>query len=504
MVNAQQSWPLPDGTRFELLDYQVPLKAIRADSGIGKIDMFGLTEHGRAVMVELKVIGHSGGPSDPPPVALLEGLRYASIVEANLQRIADEVREIFGREMVLEKPDVLILGEADWWPRWLHKGASTTQALERKGGEIAEALGISIVFGSITNALVQYGQRTLAPRLIKFPQIEYSDDLPKSKMAASNARQNDSVDHEVLLQEKWWRYAKTLSAKDLDGHEKRGRPPVASIENPSTNLMLPSDSNGVAEIESAIRETDRHIHFRSFRSSQAMAQSVFGAFKAARRLDLLFKIPAECGRPAFGTTAPNTSLSMEVHVRTLNEPRLTQLDVLLETGNYRVAVECKFCEPEFGKCSRVLSKKPDKPVCNGTYAHQQGRQSRCALSEIGVSYWNFIPEVFDWNAAQDHCACPLLPTYQIVRNLLAAIVDSEGNLSPLNGHAVFVYDGRNPAYKPNGVADAQLRKAALACRVPGVIRRVTWQEISRVCSGAEDLTWLADALEEKHGIVPTI
>jgi hypothetical protein len=42
---------LPDGTRFELLDYQVPLKAIRADSGIGKIDMFGLTDHGRVNFV---------------------------------------------------------------------------------------------------------------------------------------------------------------------------------------------------------------------------------------------------------------------------------------------------------------------------------------------------------------------------------------------------------------------------------------------------------------------
>ena len=165
MVNAQQGWPLPDGTQFELLDYQVPLKATRADHEIGKIDMFGLTEHGRAVVVELKVIGHSGGPSDPPPVALLEGLRYASIVDANLERLSDELRERFGREMVLERPEVLILGEEDWWSRWLLADEAAKSALEEKSQEISQALGVSIVFASLPNTQLQYGQRTKAPRL---------------------------------------------------------------------------------------------------------------------------------------------------------------------------------------------------------------------------------------------------------------------------------------------------------------------------------------------------
>lgn len=131
MVNSQQNWLLPDGTVFELIDYQVPLKAKRSDRDIGKIDMFGLTEHGRAVLVELKVIGHSGGSSDPPPVALLKGLRYASIFEANLQRIADELRETFGRHMILERPDIVVLGEADWWSRWLQESTEVTTAFHR-------------------------------------------------------------------------------------------------------------------------------------------------------------------------------------------------------------------------------------------------------------------------------------------------------------------------------------------------------------------------------------
>lgn len=503
MVNAQQCWNLPDGTQFELLDYQVPLKATRADRKIGKIDMFGLTEHGRAVLVELKVIGHSGGPSDPPPVALLEGLRYSSIVEANLERFADEVLETFGRKMVLEKPDIVILGEAEWWTRWLPEGAYTKKVLEDSVSKISKALDLGIIFASATNTQVRYGQRNVAPRLVGFPQIEYPEELPKSRMKAPKVLIDSTAKHEEMLQATWGRYAGTLPKTSLDGHNREGRPPVASLENPSANLMLPNDVKVASNIEAEIKETNRHKYFRSFRSSQAIAQSVFGAFKAAGRLDLLSRVPAECGRPAFGKTLPDTTLAMEIDVTTLNEPRPTQLDVFLETGNRRVAVECKFGEPEFGTCSRVQSKKSETPICNGSYTKQQGRLARCALTELGISYWDFIPELFDWDAARDWSPCPLLPSYQIVRNVLAAVVDCEGRVNPSNGHAVFVYDGRNPNYKPLGAADDQLQQAASACLVPGLIRRVTWQEIVRVCLGTADLAWLRDAIGKKHGIYPT-
>ncbi len=502
MVNAQQSWRLPDGTQFELIDYQIPLKSRREDRDIGKIDMFGLTEHGRAVLIELKVIGHSRGSSDPPPVALLEGLRYASIVEANLQRIAVELRDIFGRHMVMERPDILVLGEAEWWSRWLQEGTDIKTALEVKAQEFSQAFDMSIVFASVPNTQVQYGRRIQAPRLTQIPKFDYPNSLPKSAVNASSDRGQNLENHEAVLQRNWWIYANTLAEDDLDGYERPGRPPVASLEKASKNLMLPRDIKMASAIEAEIAEKDRHKHFRSFRSSQALAQSVFGAFKAAGALELLARVPAECGRPAFGVTTFETRLSMEVDVQTLNEPRPTQLDVSLETDDYRVAVECKFCESEFGACSRIRPAKHATPVCDGSYTRQQGRQNRCALSEIGISYWDFIPELFDWNAGQDATPCPLLPTYQIVRNVLAAAVDREGRVSSANGHAVFVYDGRNPAFKLGGTADAQLRQATAACRVPGLIRRVSWQEIVRVCQNSADLAWLLEALKEKHGIYP--
>ena len=75
---------LPDGERLRWLDYQFPLKAKRSDQGIGKIDLLGLTDEGRLCVVELK----TARSTEDPRIALLQGLAYAAIVEANLERIA--------------------------------------------------------------------------------------------------------------------------------------------------------------------------------------------------------------------------------------------------------------------------------------------------------------------------------------------------------------------------------------------------------------------------------
>jgi hypothetical protein len=40
------------------------------------------------------------------------------------------------------------------------------------------------------------------------------------------------------------------------------------------------------------------------------------------------------------------------------------------------------------------------------------------------------------------------------------------------------------------------------CLVPGLIRRVTWQEVVRVGAVSADLFWLQEAMKEKHGIHP--
>ena len=80
LVTKGQESLLPDQTLVRPIDFQVPLKAIQADSRVGKIDMLGVSD--RLVIVELK-IARTGGGGDTPLNALLEVLSYAAIIEAN-------------------------------------------------------------------------------------------------------------------------------------------------------------------------------------------------------------------------------------------------------------------------------------------------------------------------------------------------------------------------------------------------------------------------------------
>ena len=123
--NLERRWPRRDGGWQRFLDYQTPLQTKRADHGIGEIDLFGVTDRGRLIVVELKY-PRIGRPGDAPAYALMEGLRYAAIVEANLQPMAIEVRRKLGVKQVDDKtpPIVQILGPISWWRYWLKTRAA--------------------------------------------------------------------------------------------------------------------------------------------------------------------------------------------------------------------------------------------------------------------------------------------------------------------------------------------------------------------------------------------
>jgi hypothetical protein len=123
---------LPDGERLRWLDYQFPLKAKRGDRGIGKIDLLGLTDEGCLCVVELK----TARSVEDPRIALLEGLAYAAIVEANLERIAVEGERACGHGICRTRPRLMLLAPAAFWAnarrRWHHfapLAADAAQAL---------------------------------------------------------------------------------------------------------------------------------------------------------------------------------------------------------------------------------------------------------------------------------------------------------------------------------------------------------------------------------------
>jgi hypothetical protein len=89
--------------------------------------------------------------------------------------------------------------------------------------------------------------------------------------------------------------------------------------------------------------------------------------------------------------------------------------------------------------------------------------------------------------------------------VLAAAVAPDGTLDPDAGHALVVYDARNPAFATGGEAGRQWQAAAEALRragQEGLLRRVSWQRLAARIDRAGGLSWLIEALGGKYGIVP--
>ena len=195
----------------------------------------------------------------------------------------------------------------------------------------------------------------------------------------------------------------------------------------------------------------------------------------------------------------------EKEMQTLGElpHAATSVDIWFEGATYCVAVECKLGEREFGSCSRTRLKPTHEQYCDETYTRQGGRTERCALTEIKVRYWRYVGEVFGWSSEIDHRPCPLRETYQLARNVLAACVDDHGNLRTDRGHALVIYDQRNPAMAEDGSCDRSWHRAYEALRARNVLRRLSWQGLIAQWPSDPILNWLKEKLGEKYGLLPS-
>jgi restriction endonuclease-like protein len=308
----------------------------------------------------------------------------------------------------------------------------------------------------------------------------------------------------------FWDYAENSlgvrRAELLETIERSGsRPPVFARDLVEHNLLYPPEASPAIrrQILSSLPASERHRYFGSMRSSQALAQSVFGSLAALGKTHVLANIPAEGGLPAFGGGGANSSVELEVSVQHLGEPRPTSVDVWLN-GTQRVAVECKLTEPEFGTCSRPSLREGrdrnyERDHCDGTYTQQRGRSSRCTLTEIGVRYWEYVPELFRWPGDSDLKPCPLRGTYQLGRNVLAACVGPDGSVD-VDSHALVIYDERNPSFRSGGESDKQWEAATGALLRPESLRRCSWQTLATHLADDPELRWLTDGLFVKYGI----
>ena len=310
------------------------------------------------------------------------------------------------------------------------------------------------------------------------------------------------ADYEKAVVRTLWAWADRHHVGELDDK----RPPVLADRFACKNVLIPPNRSKAKHIRDAIPRNQWHRWFRSLKSSQALTQGVFGAIRAFDRFDLLQNVSAECGRPAFFEDHRDSTLNFEHKVRCLEEPRPTSVDVWLSGPGKRVAIECKFTEPDFGTCSRTRL-RPDNVIyseqhCDGNYQVQRQRRNRCTLTEIGVLYWKYLPDLFDWPADRDHVPCPFGDVYQLARNALAAVLTPDGKLDPTGGHTLVVYDARNPKFQGDGKAERQWRVLVDACRVPGLMRRLSWQRLMAAIVHAPELAYLVDGVGKKYGLEP--
>ncbi len=194
---------------------------------------------------------------------------------------------------------------------------------------------------------------------------------------------------------------------------------------------------------------------------------------------------------------------MEHAVSHLGEPRPTSLDGYI-CGKHQVAIECKFTEADIGTCSRPRLKPKDaneaSGYCSGDYAVQQGRSERCALTQTGVLYWRYVHELFSWRDDIDLTPCPLNLNYQLVRNVLAVCTGEETPAPHRDGHAVLIYDARNPAFQAGGKGYAAYQSTRAALRNPAMLRSCSWQKLIAHVQQQGILLWLMEQLESKYGL----
>jgi len=313
---------------------------------------------------------------------------------------------------------------------------------------------------------------------------------------------------EMLANQFWHYHSKTFPEQaDLFDRSRRdklneSRPPVftkaAAIHNVLVDGTL--DRNGRNVVLTAIPVWERHRWFRSMRSSQALAQSVFGNLKAKRMSSVLHSVESEEGtRPFdFGDEEPSLELEKVAHDLGEAEGHETKVDVYMKSGRRRLAIECKLTEATVGCCSRPKLDEADPYYCIGNYQRQANRIANCSLTEVGILYWKFIPQVFLWNVETDHRPCPLRITYQLVRNVLAASVAGDCTDCDQAG-AVLLYDSRNPEFS-SGAGFEAYRQTRAALRVPRQLCRVTWQNVVACMRHYPSLDSLTQQLDLKYGL----
>jgi len=303
----------------------------------------------------------------------------------------------------------------------------------------------------------------------------------------------------------YWDYRKSNFSKQQSAFDRPDapskRPPVFIPGESWRNIIINPEANPQEkrDLIELVPVGERHKWFRSMSSSQALAQSILGNLKIYDALAILSELKDDDGLDLIGKAQISSkNFDMEHKVNYLGEPRPTSLDGYV-SGDYQIAIECKLSETEVGPCSRPGLKQTEREYCDGNFTIKPSRTERCPLIQRKVLYWQYVPILFSWKNDGDLIPCPLYKNYQLVRNILAAGVKN-GIVSAKNGHAILIYDGRNPAFQCNGEGEKAYFETKEALIEPTMLRKCSWQRIVQSMREKEMLPWLTKELKQKYGL----
>lgn len=197
--NLNGWWSCPNGGQFCLLDYEFPLQKQRSDARLGEIDLIGVTDRGRIMVIELKVRPRDKKRGEPPMKALMQGLRYTAVVQANLAVIAAEAKQCFNVKINTEPPIVQVLAPQAWWRGWLGIHGSTRDtagdwepAFTKLAQDIENRLGVSVecvALDDLDDTDITFGPDRKTPQIDRAPAlypVRLGEVLPIGKVLSSH------------------------------------------------------------------------------------------------------------------------------------------------------------------------------------------------------------------------------------------------------------------------------------------------------------------------------
>ncbi|RJX22782.1 MAG: hypothetical protein C4575_00615 [Desulforudis sp.] len=243
----------------------------------------------------------------------------------------------------------------------------------------------------------------------------------------------------------------------------------------------------------------RHQWFHSMASSQALTLSVLDTIARRGDLGLLGGLICDNSRPLLTPGLDPWFHCFEFTPWWLEKgERKSQIDFYLVSNTTRIAVECKLTEKDIGICDptakgeaiRAYSRLPAFEVCN-------------RVRYNGARYWEFLPEISN-TPFPFFCPerCPLYKSYQLARNVMAAVVDPVAERVDSQGTALLLYDARNPCFKAAQGTPDILRSTQELLRDPSLLCSASWQSLAGLLGSTGRYEELLIFLKDKYGIMP--